>query len=56
VALRVADRGPGPAGDPHGNGGHGLTGMHERARMCGGELRTGPGADGGFVVEAVLPT
>jgi signal transduction histidine kinase len=56
VALRVADRGPGPAGDPHGNGGHGLTGMHERARMCGGELLTGPGADGGFVVEAVLPT
>ena len=56
VALEVRDTGPGPpAGAPTGAG-HGLAGMHERARLCGGELRTRAGKDGGFVVEAVLPT
>ncbi|SNT49048.1 Histidine kinase [Actinomadura meyerae] len=55
-ALRVAvrDNGPGPreAGAP---AGHGLLGMRERAAAAGGELRTGPGPVGGFLVEAVLP-
>ncbi len=36
--------------------GHGLLGMRERAAAVGGELRTGPGLAGGFVVEATLPT
>ena len=36
-------------------GGHGLVGMRERATMLGGSLETGPTADGGFRVTAVLP-
>ena len=36
-------------------GGHGLLGMRERAAAVGGELSTGAGNGGGFVVEAVLP-
>ncbi|MFC0439991.1 sensor histidine kinase [Kutzneria buriramensis] len=35
--------------------GHGLRGMAERARTLGGELRAGPGPDGGFAVHARLP-
>ena len=53
--LRVRDHGAGPE-----NGrvvdGHGLAGMKERASMVGGVLRAGPDPDGGFVVEADLPT
>ncbi|HEY4334173.1 MAG TPA: sensor histidine kinase, partial [Ilumatobacteraceae bacterium] len=51
--LRIRDNGPGPVGDIH--GGHGLTGMRERAAAVGGHLRTGPAAGGGFLVEASLP-
>ena len=52
--LRVRDNGPGPpAAGPA--GGHGLLGMRERAAAVGGELRTGPAAGGGFLVEARLP-
>ncbi|RJL31858.1 sensor histidine kinase [Bailinhaonella thermotolerans] len=36
-------------------GGHGLVGMRERAQLFGGTLTAGPGADGGFVVDARLP-
>ncbi|WP_214410216.1 sensor histidine kinase [Sphaerisporangium fuscum] len=43
--------GPGPVTA----GGHGLAGMRERAAAVGGELRTGPGPGGGFLVEALLP-
>ncbi|MFF8293054.1 sensor histidine kinase [Streptomyces sp. NPDC016309] len=53
LAIRVADDGPGPAG--HDGTGHGLAGMRERAVLLGGHLRTGRGAEGGFVVEAELP-
>ncbi|MFF1820139.1 sensor histidine kinase [Kribbella sp. NPDC058245] len=35
--------------------GHGLLGMRERVSAVGGELSTGPGADGGFRVHAVIP-
>ncbi|MFF2852787.1 histidine kinase [Streptomyces sp. NPDC058001] len=35
-------------------GGHGLTGMRERAAMCGGVLSAGPMATGGFRVHARL--
>ena len=52
--LRVRDNGPGPpAADPA--RGHGLAGMRERAAAVGGELRTGPAAGGGFLVDATLP-
>jgi signal transduction histidine kinase len=36
-------------------GGHGLTGMRERAAMLGGELAAEPTPDGGFAVSATLP-
>ena len=35
--------------------GFGLIGMRERVNSVGGELRTAPTADGGFVVTATLP-
>ncbi|SDP35783.1 Signal transduction histidine kinase [Pedococcus dokdonensis] len=54
VRLRVSDDGrtepgPGPAR------GFGLRGMAERAELLGGSFSAGPGPDGGWVVEAVLP-
>ena len=54
VRLRVSDDGqtePGPAPEP----GFGLLGMVERAQLLGGSLSAGPGPEGGWVVEAVLP-
>jgi signal transduction histidine kinase len=54
VSLRIRDNGPGPT--PGVAGGHGLSGMRERAAAVGGRLRTGVSAvAGGFVVEATLP-
>lgn len=65
VRLRVADDGSGagaaaPADVPGATaerpvGGHGLVGMRERVSAYGGTLRTGPGPDGGFVVDASFP-
>ncbi|OZM72367.1 sensor histidine kinase [Amycolatopsis antarctica] len=37
------------------SGGHGLTGMAERARMLGGTFETAPTEDGGFRVRASYP-
>ncbi|MGW6620804.1 sensor histidine kinase [Nocardia sp. NPDC055002] len=54
VRLRVSDDGqtePGPVPEP----GFGLRGMAERAQLLGGSLSAGPGPEGGWVVEAVLP-
>jgi signal transduction histidine kinase len=54
VRLRVSDNGQiglGPAAEP----GFGLLGMAERAQLLGGSLSAGPGPEGGWVVEAVLP-
>ena len=54
VRLRVSDDGqtrPGPPPEP----GFGLRGMTERAQLLGGSLSAGPGPEGGWVVEAVLP-
>ncbi|MER7559519.1 histidine kinase [Nocardioides sp. NPDC126508] len=54
VRLRVSDDGqtePGPAPER----GFGLLGMAERAQLLGGSLAAGPGPEGGWVVEAVLP-
>lgn len=44
-------------GEDHGlaGGGHGLIGMRERVRHCGGELRAGPTDDGGWQITARLP-
>jgi signal transduction histidine kinase len=52
--LRVRDNGPGPPAADLARG-HGLVGMRERAAAVGGELRTGPAAGGGFLVDATLP-
>jgi signal transduction histidine kinase len=52
LRVRVRDNGPGLASD---GGGHGLLGMRERVASVGGELRTGAGRLGGFLVEASLP-
>ncbi|QNP62581.1 sensor histidine kinase [Streptomyces genisteinicus] len=57
LMVTVTDDGPGP--DPAGSGdggGHGLIGMRERAKLYGGTVTTGPGPDGGFRVQLVLPT
>ena len=35
--------------------GYGIVGMSERAALLGGSLEAGPAADGGWLVEAVLP-
>ncbi|WP_328529950.1 histidine kinase [Nocardioides sp. NBC_00368] len=54
VRLRVIDDGqpgPGPTPEP----GFGLLGMAERTQLLGGSLSAGPGPDGGWVIEAVLP-
>ncbi|MEV1024084.1 sensor histidine kinase [Streptomyces sp. NPDC050264] len=56
LMIRITDDGPGPdASSPTKPPGHGLPGMRQRAALVGGSLRAGPGRDGGFVVEAVLP-
>jgi signal transduction histidine kinase len=53
VEVEVADDGPGPK---QGDGtGHGLVGMRERVALYGGELTTGKGNAGGYVVRARLP-
>ncbi|PSL01295.1 signal transduction histidine kinase [Haloactinopolyspora alba] len=56
--LEVRDDGNGPAGSANGtgSGGHGLSGMRERAAALGGELSNGPDDDGaGFRIAARLP-
>lgn len=55
LSLRVHN-GPAtaePAASP--GEGHGIAGMRERVALLGGELVTGPTADGGFAVAARLP-
>ena len=44
-----------PVRTPGGGGGHGLTGMRERATVVGGSVRAGPTTDGRWRVDAVLP-
>jgi signal transduction histidine kinase len=61
LLVRVADDGRGAAGLPRYNaaapdpGGHGLTGMRERAATYGGTVRAGPRPAGGFEVTVHLP-
>ena len=60
VTIEVTDNGPGlDAADPvwaeAAPGGRGLAGMRERVALFGGDLRAGPGPDGGFTVRARLP-
>ncbi|MEV7416719.1 sensor histidine kinase [Streptomyces sp. NPDC089919] len=52
VSVTVRDDGRGPAGP--GTGGHGLTGIRERAAAHGGSAVAGPAPGGGFEVRATL--
>jgi signal transduction histidine kinase len=54
VEIEVVDDGLGSAANG-GERGRGIIGMHERAVLYGGELRTGPRPDGGFAVQARIP-
>jgi signal transduction histidine kinase len=53
LRLEVSDNGAGQS-IPDGTG-NGLRGMRERAALLGGEVVTGPGPDGGYVVRARIP-
>ncbi len=54
LTIVVADDGRG-GHTATGGSGAGVRGMRERAEALGGSLRSGPSADGGWHVEAVLP-
>ncbi|MCO1578567.1 histidine kinase [Crossiella sp. SN42] len=51
LELTVADNGTGRPGE----GGHGLSGIAERAAAYGGAVSAGPSADGGWLVRARVP-
>lgn len=56
LSLAIEDDGDGAATLPNLVQGNGISGMQERARALGGELRLGPASTGGLRVEAALPT
>lgn len=56
LTVRVEDDGGGAAGLANLVQGNGISGMQERARALGGELRLTAAASGGLRVEAGLPT
>jgi signal transduction histidine kinase len=56
LVVRVTNGPPPAPADGASSGGYGLVGLGERVRTLGGRLTTGPRLDGGFEVEAVLPT
>jgi signal transduction histidine kinase len=53
LEIEVANQGRGDG--KGGNGGYGNVGMKERVALYGGQLDSGPGSDGGYVVHAMLP-
>ncbi len=53
LVIAVSDDGPGPTSA---EGGQGLTGMRERIAAVGGSVRTGEADEGGFLVEARIPS
>jgi signal transduction histidine kinase len=53
--VTVADDGRGRGAAPGAGTGHGMIGMHERARAVGGTLSAGPLPDRGFRIHAELP-
>jgi signal transduction histidine kinase len=55
LALTIRNLGVEGAEPASNNGGHGLTGMRERAALFGGTLAAGPRNGSGYEVHAVLP-
>ncbi|WP_258038805.1 sensor histidine kinase [Streptomyces sp. SM12] len=55
LEITVHDDGAAPSGAAVSGGGHGLTGMRERAEALGGAFAAGPAPDGGFLVRVSLP-
>ena len=57
VTVSVTDDGQGVLSDRvRADGGHGLIGMRERAKLYGGQIDIGPQDRGGFAVRLTLPT
>ena len=56
LVIEVLDDGQVKAGVEHPASGYGLVGLAERVKLVGGRLESGPRAEGGFRVHAVLPT
>ena len=56
LTIRVTDTGTSDGPRPADGGGRGLLGMRERVQLVGGRLTAGPRRQGGFAVEAELPT
>ncbi|WP_083971155.1 sensor histidine kinase [Actinoplanes awajinensis] len=54
LLIRVANDGPAPRPSLD-RPGYGLVGLTERVRAAGGQIVSGPGVDGGWVVDAVFP-
>jgi signal transduction histidine kinase len=55
IRVKVIDDGRGPAPSAARAQGAGTIGMQERVALFGGELRVGPGPQGGYAVRACLP-
>ena len=55
LEVEVTDDGRGAAANRSEANGYGLTGMRERASLCGGHLDAGPRRGGGWFVRARLP-
>ena len=56
LLVRVTNDGPAPRPQtPRDRPGYGLVGLAERVRAVGGRISAGPGVDGGWIVDAVLP-
>ncbi len=55
LLVRVSNDGPAPGAPAHHGGGYGLVGLTERVRALGGRITSGPGIEGGWIVDAALP-
>ncbi|WP_306208474.1 sensor histidine kinase [Actinoplanes sp. RD1] len=56
LGLAIRNERPAGGGDDEAGEGSGIAGMQARAETLGGKLTAGPVDDGGYLVEAVLPT